>query len=49
MNHRFRNDSISQHEDAVEHVEHLPEITSRETFDKVDDSVFNDQNEAEPQ
>ena len=32
-------------EDAVEHFIHLPEITDPESFDKVDDSVFNDQNE----
>jgi hypothetical protein len=35
-------------EDAVEHFRHLPEITDPESFDKVDDSVFNDQNENEP-
>ena len=34
-------------EDAVEHIEHLPEITDPEAFDKVDDSVFNDQNDSE--
>ena len=34
-------------EDAVEHFIHLPEITDPESFDKVDDSVFNDQNENE--
>lgn len=33
-------------EDAVEHIEHLPEITDPEAFDKVDDSVFNDQNDS---
>lgn len=35
-------------EDAVEHFQHLPEVTDPESFDKVDDSVFNDQNEIEP-
>ena len=35
-------------EDAVEHFQHLPEVTDPESFDKVDDSVFNDQNENEP-
>jgi hypothetical protein len=34
-------------EDAVEHFKHLPEITDPESFDKVDDSVFNDQNDSE--
>lgn len=34
-------------EDAVEHIEHLPEISDPEAFDKVDDSVFNDQNDTE--
>ena len=34
--------------DAVEHLKHLPEITDPEAFDKVDDSVFNDQNDSEP-
>lgn len=34
-------------EDAVEHIEHLPEITDPESFDRVDDSVFNDQNDSE--
>ena len=34
-------------EDAVEPIEHLPEMTTPEDFDKVDDSVFNDQNESE--
>ena len=32
-------------EDAVEHVEHLPEFTEPDAFDKVDDSIFNDQND----
>jgi hypothetical protein len=31
--------------DAVEHIKHLPEITDPEAFDKVDDSLFNDQND----
>jgi len=31
--------------DAVEHIEHLPEITNPEAFDKVDDSLYNDQND----
>ena len=35
-------------EDAVEHFQHLPKVTDPESFDKVDDSVFNDQNENEP-
>jgi hypothetical protein len=34
--------------DAVEHIKHLSEITDPEAFDKVDDSMFNDQNETEP-
>ncbi len=34
-------------EDAVDHVQRLPELVSPETFDKVDDSIFNDQNETE--
>ena len=34
--------------DAVEHLEHLPEISDPEAFDKVDDSMFNDQNGGEP-
>jgi hypothetical protein len=33
--------------DAVEHIKHLPEISDPEAFDKVDDSVFNDQNDAQ--
>jgi hypothetical protein len=33
--------------DAVEHIEHLAELTDPEAFDKVDDSVFNDQNDAD--
>ena len=33
-------------EGAVEHIEHLPEITDPEAFDKVDDSIFNDQNDS---
>lgn len=36
-------------EDAVEHIEHLPELTDPEAFDKVDDSIFNDQNDSEPE
>ena len=36
-------------EDAVEHIQHLPEITDPEAFDKVDDSVFNDQQDSEPE
>lgn len=32
-------------EDAVEHIEHLPELQVPEMFDYVDDSEFNDQNE----
>jgi hypothetical protein len=32
-------------EDAVEHIEHLPEISDPEAFDKYDDSLSNDQNE----
>lgn len=35
------------HEDAVEHLEHLPEICDPEAFDHEDDSVFNDQNDSE--
>jgi len=35
-------------EDAVEHIERLPQITDPEAFDQVDDSMFNDQNETEP-
>ena len=35
--------------DAVEHIEHLPEITDPEAFDKVDDSIFNDQNDSGPE
>jgi hypothetical protein len=35
------------HEDAVEHLTHLPEICDPEAFDHIDDSVFNDQNESE--
>jgi hypothetical protein len=31
--------------DAVDHIKHLPEICSPEAFDKVDDSIFNDQND----
>jgi adenine-specific DNA-methyltransferase len=34
-------------EDAVEHLKHLPEITDPDAFDKVDDSIFNDQNDSE--
>lgn len=34
-------------QDAVEHVEYIPEITDPASFDKVDDSMFNDQNEGE--
>ena len=34
-------------EEAVEHVKHVSEITDPESFDKVDDSVFNDQNDGE--
>ena len=34
-------------EDAVEHIEHFPEMTAPAEFDKVDDSVFNDQNDSE--
>ena len=33
-------------EDAVEHIEHLPEMTAPAGFDKVDDSAFNDQNDS---
>jgi hypothetical protein len=36
-------------EDAVEHFQHLPEVTDPESFDKVDDSVFNDQNDSTPE
>jgi hypothetical protein len=36
-------------QDAVEHIEHIPEITDPEAFDKVDDSMFNDQNDSEPE
>jgi hypothetical protein len=32
-------------DDAVSHLEHLPEMVEPEAFDRVDDSVFNDQNE----
>lgn len=32
-------------EDAVEHLEHLPEIINQEAFDRVDDSIYNDQND----
>jgi len=35
--------------DAVEHFEHLAELTDPDAFDKVDDSVFNDQNDGEPE
>ena len=31
--------------DVVEHLKHLPEITDPNAFDKVDDSIYNDQNE----
>lgn len=33
--------------DAVQHFEHLPELTDPQAFDRVDDSVFNDQNDSE--
>lgn len=33
-------------EDAVEHFEHLPELYIPEWFDRVDDSLFNDQNDS---
>ncbi len=36
---------LSAPEDAVEHLEHLPETTNPTAFDKVDDSIYNDQNE----
>ncbi len=32
-------------EDAVEHIEHLAEMIAPDAFDKVDDSLFNDQND----
>lgn len=35
--------------DAVEHIRRLPEITAPESFDKVDDSIFNDQNDSPPE
>jgi len=34
-------------EDAVQHFERLPQISDPESFDKMDDSVFNDQNQNE--
>lgn len=34
-----------EEEDTAEHFEHLPEIAIPEAFDRVDDSIFNDQNE----
>jgi hypothetical protein len=38
----------SEDDDAVEHFEHLPELTIPEAFDHdVDDSIYNDQNEPE--
>jgi hypothetical protein len=32
-------------EDAVEHVQHLPEVADPESFDHEDDSIYNDQDE----
>jgi hypothetical protein len=32
-------------EDAVEHIQHLPELAYPQAFDHEDDSIFNDQNE----
>ena len=36
-------------EDAVEHFQHLAELTDPEAFDHVDDSVYTDQNDGESQ
>lgn len=36
---------LSGEEDAVEHIERLSEVVRPEAFDRVDDSIFNDQNE----
>jgi hypothetical protein len=41
--------SEMRNEDAFEHFIHLPEITDPESFDKVDDSMFNDQNDNAPE
>lgn len=41
---------ISSHEmDATEHYEQLPGLTAPQWFDHIDDSIFNDQNDAEPE
>ena len=39
---------LSAPEDAVEHLDHLPEKTNPEAFDKVDDSIYNDQDDSHP-
>jgi hypothetical protein len=39
------NQSLDAGEDAVEHLQHLPELTMPAAFDKVDDSIFTDQND----
>ena len=47
----FLADEISQRAtttgDAVEHYRQLPHVCQPEAFDKVDDSIYNDQNELE--
>lgn len=35
----------SSAEDMADHIQHLPELCDPESFDRVDDSVFNDQND----
>jgi hypothetical protein len=39
------NNLSDEGEDAVEHIDRLPEITDPKAFDREDDSIYNDQNE----
>ena len=43
------NDFHEASEDAVSHYFQLPELADPEAFDKVDDSIFNDQNDSGPE
>lgn len=38
-------DVVTPEPDAAEHFDHLPEISWPEFFDRVDDSIYNDQND----